>query len=167
MLTVRGPVEKFEPTLGWLGSLGDVTAKNVRGEDVTGTWIDQRAEVREQREEESRLLRQLNTAPSPERREQARWALIRLRTAIRAAEGRLAATAKMADLATLRITLNQPRSVSGAGLLGEMSDTFTGAAAVFMLALRIPLTLAVWLLVFIPLWLPALLVYRWVRQQRA
>lgn len=167
-LTVRVPVEKFEETVGWLPALGEVKSKNVRGEDVTGRWIDERAEVRELREEEGRLLKQFTAARTPADRESARWALVQLRARIRASEERFAATAKMAALATLNISLTQTRrGAAGAGLLGDMTDTFGAAVGGFMLAVRVPLALLVWVLVFAPLWLPAVLIWRWISRARA
>lgn len=168
VLAVRVPVEKWEETLSWLTGFGDVTAKNVRGEDITGQWIDERAQVRELRAEEDRLAKKIDQTKSPAERSAARWELVQLRGHIRASEERFAATAKMAALATLNVSLTQTRkSAQGAGFLGDMSDTLGAALGGFMTAVRIPLAVLIWVLVFSPLWLPCVLIYRWVSRARA
>jgi anti-sigma factor RsiW len=163
-LAVRVPVEKFEATVSWLTSFGEVIHKNVRGEDVTGTWIDQRSEVRELRDAEGDLLRQYNQAKDPAARDQRRWELVQMRSRIRASEERMAATAKMAALSSLTVRLTQPaKNADGAGIMNDATGTLGAAVSWFLAAVRVPLSMLIWLVVFAPLWLPCVLVYRWAR----
>jgi hypothetical protein len=161
-MALRVPVEKFEEWLTYLGEMGDVTAKNVHGEDVTGTWIDQRADVRELRKEEERLSKQYRNAKTAAAREEARYALLDLRPRIAASEERFALTGKLAALATVRLKLTEePQARVRGNLLHDLDNTTRSALAAFLVAIRVPAALLIWLAVFSPLWLPCLLVYRW------
>jgi hypothetical protein len=171
-MALRVPVDRFDGTVSWLASLGEVKAKNVRGEDVTGTWVDQRAEIRALRREEERLSKQLSRTRNEAERAGIRSALIQVRPRIAAAEERFAATGKLAALSSIQLTLSESQQARAGGMLiPEMQDTFRSAVAAFLVALRIPATLLIWLAVFSPLWLPCVLVYRWAgraaRQARA
>ena len=165
-MRLRVPVDKLDEYVTWLASLGEVRAKNVRGEDITGTWIDQRAEVRELRKEEARLLKVFNTDPSREKRNEARWQLLRIRPRIAASEERFALTTKLATLSTIELTLVEPAQARIQGNLWQDIDgTARSAVAAFMVALRVPAALLIWLVVFCPLWLPCILVYRWASRR--
>jgi len=167
-LALRVPVARFEATVAWLGDLGEVKAKRVSGEDVTGRYIDQRALVRELRLEERILVSRLHAAKKAADRDAIRWELVRLRSRIRGAEERLAATAKMAALSSIQLSLVQPRpGATGAGLVDDAVGFFHYAAETFMWALRIPLVAAIWVIVFAPLWIPALVAYRWLSRRAA
>lgn len=161
-MTLRIPVARFEATVAYVASLGAVTAKNVRGEDVTGTWLDERASVRDLREEEERLAEAERRATDLEQRQQLRSRLLGLRPRIRRAEEQFAYTSKLAALATIRLSLVEGRhSNAGGSLLWDVQETGRAAVAAFLWAVRVPLALLIWLVVFCPLWLPLALLYRW------
>jgi hypothetical protein len=165
-MRLRVPVDKLDEYVTWLASLGEVRARNVRGEDMTGTWIDQRAEVRELRKEEARLLKVYNTDPNRNRRDEARWQLLRIRPRIAASEERFALTTKLAALSTVELTLVEPAQARIQGnLWQDIDSTARSAVSAFMVALRVPAALLIWLVVFCPLWLPCLLVYRWAARR--
>lgn len=165
-MLLRVPVGKLDEYLAWLGGLGEVQAKSVRGEDVTGTWVDQRAEVRELRKEEERLLETYRTHRGRERREEARRLLLHLRPRIAVAEERFALTGKLAALSTLTLTLIEPEQVRVQGSLWQDLDRTTrSAVASFMVALRVPAAILIWLVVFSPLWVPCVFLYRWATRK--
>ncbi|MCC2671631.1 MAG: hypothetical protein K0Q72_4102, partial [Armatimonadetes bacterium] len=137
IMRLRVPVEKLDDYVAWLASLGEVRAKNVRGDDVTGTWIDQRAEVRELRKEEARLLKVYNTDRDKARRNEARWQLLRIRPRIASSEERFALTTKLATLSTVELTLIEPAQARIQGNLWQDIDgTTRSAVSAFMVALR-------------------------------
>ena len=161
-MTLRVPVEQFEDTVSYLSALGEVKAKSSAGQDVTGTWIDERAEVRELRKEEQRLVNVYEKAKKAWQREEARQQLLGLRPRIAAAEERFALTGKLAALATIRLTLiEEPQARIRGSLLHDLDNTTRAALAAFMVALRVPAAVLIWVIVFSPLWLPCVLVYRW------
>jgi hypothetical protein len=168
-MALRTPVEKFEDTLAYLSKWGEVKAKNLRGEDVTGTWIDQRAELREMRKEEARLAKAYNAAKKEYERQQIRWQLLALRPRIAALEERFALTSKLAALATIQLTLVEaPQARIRGNLMNDLDNTTRAALAAFLVALRVPASAFIWLVVFSPLWVPCVLLYRWAaRMARA
>lgn len=161
-MVLRVPVEKFDAALAYFATLGEITAKNIRGEDVTGAWIDQRAEVREMRETERRLIKAYENAKTKEERWEAQWQLLQLRPRMKAAEERFALTSKLAALSTVNLTLTEePQARVRGNLMHDLDNTVRGAVAAFMLAIRVPAALVIWLVVFLPLWLPSVFLYRW------
>ena len=165
-MTLRVPVERFDAMTQWLSGLGEVKAKSATGEDVTGTWVDQRAELREFRAEEERLQKEYDKAKTAAAREMVHYQLLRLRTRIRASEERFALTTKLAALATIRLSLTEePQARVRGSLLPDLDNTFRSALSAFMIAIRIPLGALIWLAVFSPLWVPCVLVYRWATRR--
>ncbi len=161
-LRLRVPVERLDAMLDWIASLGEVRAKRQHGEDLTGRWLDQRAEVRELRAEEAKLLTQFRRAKTNAQREEARCGLLTVRPRIRAAEERFALTGKLAALSTVALTLTEePQARVRGSLVRDLDNTLRAAVNAFLVALRIPATVLIWLAVFSPLWAPCLLVYRW------
>jgi hypothetical protein len=118
--------------------------------------------VRELRNEEERLSKELRQARTEAARQQVRWRLLELRPRIASSEERFALTAKLAALSTVRLKLSEKEEARVSGsLLPDMEDQFRSAVAAFLVALRVPATILIWLAVFSPLWLPCMLVYRW------
>jgi len=161
-MVLRVPVDRFDAAMTYLSGLGEVTAKNVQGEDVTGTWIDQRSEVREMRSQEAQLLREYEKAKSNQARWNARWQLLQLRQQMKAAEERFALTTKLAALSTFNLTLTeQPQARIRGNLLNDLENVARGAVAAFFVAVRVPAAIVIWMVVFAPLWIPLALILRW------
>jgi hypothetical protein len=161
-MTVRVPEDRLEETVAWLSGLGEVKAKNLHSDDVSGQWIDRRSDLRTMRHEEQVLLKKIETAKKAWEREQAQWQLRALRPRIAAAEERFGLLSKLAALSTLHLTLiEEPQARVRGNLMHDMDNTVKSAVAAFMVALRVPATLLIWLAIFTPLWLPCVLVYRW------
>lgn len=165
-MTLRVPVDQLDAVTRWLSGLGEVKAKSASGEDVTGTWVDQRAELREFRKEEERLQKEYDHAKTASAREAVRYQLLALRTRIRSSEERFALTTKLAALATIRLSLTEePQARVRGSLLPDMDNTFKSAVSAFMIAVRVPLGVLIWLAVFSPLWVPCVLLYRWATRK--
>ena len=86
---------------------------------------------------------------------------LRIRTA--QARARLELLRRIAALSSIEIVLQEKPPVPGqTGLLQEMGTTGHDALASFLLAVRIPLNLLIWILAYAPIWLPLLLLYRYL-----
>jgi hypothetical protein len=161
-MALRVPVNLFESTIESLSKLGEVTSKEMGGSDITGTWIEQRTNVRSLRNKEAKYAKAYRNARNRTERERARQQLLNLRPVLQSSEEQFAATAKLAALARIDLTLTEEPQARIKGDLGrDLQNTTKQASAAFLMSLRVPATLLIWLAIFTPLWLPCLLAYRW------
>ena len=161
-MALRVPVNVFEGTIEYLSRLGEVTTKEMGGKDITGTWMDQRADVRKLRKKEDKYAAAYRSAKTRADRERARKQLLELRPALLEADETFAATTKLAALARIDLTLTEEPQARIRGDLGrDMQNQMKAASAAFLSTLRVPATLLIWLAIFTPLWLPCLIAYRW------
>jgi hypothetical protein len=168
-MSLRVPEAKFEPTIAWLSSLGEVASKNMGGTDVTATWVEQRDRLRRLRAEEERLLKAYDRAEKKAEKERLRWELLGLKPQIGEQEQAFAKTTKLAALAAIRLTLiESPQARVRGNRMGDQENTTRAAVASFLLAVRVPLSILIWTVIYAPLWVPAALLYRWAtRRARA
>ncbi len=170
-LTVRVPVGQFEKVLGQIAKLGDVKAKNVSGEDITEKFSDadqaNRVLSSELGVKESQLKAALDRAAKDKKHPvdvpwQQRAEVRELRVLAAQAQARLDLMKKISDLANISVELQeQARPAQQTGLLQDMSDTGYAAFDTFVLAARVPLNLAIWILAYCPLWIPLAVAYRY------
>jgi len=166
-LVVRIPVAQFEEMMKAFGKLGDVTAKSISGEDITEKLsdADQRASVLTDDVEAS--AQKLRGFHGSERENRLRESDLReAKIELAQARARLDLLRKMARLSTIHISLAEKAKRTSAaplqpGFLGELRETSRAASAAFAVAIRVPIVLIIWVLAFSPLWLPAVILYRY------
>ena len=164
-LIVKVPVTQFETFLGQVARLGSVQSKNVTGEDITEkkSDADQTENVLEGDVQNSEArLKALGS--------RAKWhdeqATRDLRTQLAEARARLILLKRMAALSTVTIDLSQtPKPpaaapVTGGFLNGLKASTHDAVGSLVSSASAL-VALAIWLLAYAPLWIPALLVGRY------
>ena len=164
-LIVKVPVTQFETFLGQVARLGSVQSKNVTGEDITEkkSDADQTENVLEGDVQNSEArLKALGS--------RAKWhdeqATRDLRTQLAESRARLILLKRMAALSTVTIDLSQtPKPpaaapVTGGFLNGLKASTHDAVGSLVSSASAL-VALAIWLLAYAPLWIPALLVGRY------
>ncbi len=164
-LTVKVPVTQFETFLGQVAHLGNVQSKNITGEDITekASDADQTENVLEGDVQNSEArLKALGS--------RAKWhdeqATRDLRTQLAEARARLVLLKRMAALSTVTIDLSQtpkPQAAApstGGFLNGLKSNTHDSLGSLVSSTTAL-IALAIWLLAYAPLWIPALLVGRY------
>jgi len=171
-LTLRVPVQRFENLLADVGKLGDVKAKNVVGEDVTEQFSDARqADIvlgSELGVKESILKEALLKAEKAEKAGepfatnwQLRTEVRRLRIEAAQVRARYELLQKLANLANVDVELREkPRVAVKGGFLQQMGGTSQAALESSMWAVRIPIAMTIWIIAFLPIWLPLVLIYR-------
>jgi anti-sigma factor RsiW len=166
-LTVKVPVEQFDTILSQLTKLGDVKAKNVIGEDITEKVSDEEQTSHILRDDivtTEAKLRQKRSRPQSMRDEET---LRHLRTRIAQSQARLQMLKRLSALATINVELQQKSKTpppatpkTTGGLLEDMGDTAHAAAHSFLMALRLPVQLLVWIVVYAPIWMLLAIAYR-------
>ena len=159
-LTVRVPVQKFDDFLRDVSRMGEVTGKNVTGEDITEKVSDEKQGATVLWQELNDVRARLRKGRTWHDEETERQLKIR----IAQVEGRLELMRKLAALAKVEITLTEkPKTaIKSGGFLSEMSDTGRAAVNSFFNAARIPVLLLIWAVAYAPIWIPLAIGYRHV-----
>ncbi|MDX1931719.1 MAG: DUF4349 domain-containing protein [Capsulimonadales bacterium] len=170
-LVVKVPVKEFDRVVREISRLGELRDKTISGEDITERISESRSDEAVLTEEIESLDRRLRAAVvRSERDTDLREELRQVRLARARAAARLATLKKLAAMSTIRVSLYEKPKVSVArpeepGFLADLKETNRAAMAAFQAAIRVPLVMVVWILAFSPLWVPVLLVYRWVERK--
>ena len=164
-LTVKVPVAQLETFMGQVARLGNVQSKNVTGEDITEkkSDADQTENVLEGdvQTSEARLK-----ALGPRAKWHDEQATRDLRTQLAEARARLLLLKRMAALSTVTVDLTQTPKVqavapaTGGFLSGLRASTHDALGSLVSSAGAL-IALAIWLLAYAPLWLPAGLLVRY------
>ena len=164
-LTVKVPVAQFETFMGQVARLGNVQSKNITGEDITEkkSDADQTENVLEGDVQSSEArLKALGS--------RAKWhdeqATRDLRTQLAEARARLILLKRMAALSTVTVDLTQtPKAQAAAppagGFLSGLRVSTHDALGSLVSSAGALIALAIWLLAYAPLWLPAGLLIRY------
>lgn len=166
-MTLKIPVDRFEPFLAALGKLGEVKSKNVSGEDLTERISDEKQTKRvlgEEIEETQARLRQKKQTKLQEKDD--REALRELKTRIAIKEARLQMYKKMATLSTISLTLSEksktpPVEPPKTGFFHDLQNSASDAGQTFLQAAKLPFILLIWIAVYAPVWLLLLAGYRY------
>ena len=165
-LTVKVPVMQFETVLGQVAKLGDVQAKNITGEDITGQISDSDQAEGVLEDEARRADAHLKTLGK-----KAGWrdqqAAQDTRIQLAQARARLQMLKHMAALSTITVSLTEKAKPAApppvtSGFLGGLGDTTHAALGSLLASAGALLALLIWLLAYAPLWLPLALVGRYV-----
>ena len=159
-LTVRVPVNGFDSFLRDVAKLGEVTAKNVTGEDITEKLTDDQKEAGVLRSDLAEVRKRL-ASPSRNWQDEESERLLKIRAA--QTEGRIELMRKLAALGKVEIQLSeQPKTaIKSGGFLTEMSETGRAAVNSFLNAARIPVLLLIWVVAYAPVWVPLAVGFRY------
>ena len=173
-ITVRIPVNIFDRGVEEIKKFGDVQSEQVDGQDVTEEYVDLDSQLRNLRATEEQFLAILRQAQKIEDILAVQRELTQIRGQIEQIQGRMKYLKQSAQLATLSVSL----STDPSGLPVVDDGEQWRPLAVIKDALRSLVglgkniaELAIWLVVFIPIWLGfglvIWLVRRWFRRRKA
>ena len=166
-LTVDVPVAQFDDLLAGFSKLGQVQSKNITGEDITDRTSDaqQAEQVMEGQVAQARArLAKLGNHAGWDDAQAARELIVQLAEA----RARLALLQRLGQLSEIDVTLTQkpaPAPLAQTGFLHDIGDTTQTAAQSFLAATETLLALLIWTLAYAPIWLPLLLIARWIRKR--
>lgn len=165
--TARVPEPRLEAFLASLKGLGEVRSQEVTGEDVGEEYTDLQSRIRNWKAEEGRLLQLYAKAGRISDLLEVEREIARVRGEIEQAQGRARYLENRAALSTVTVSLSQPVAPSvpaGWSLPGEIQDA---ASALVQVVLKL-VGMLIWIVVFVPIWGPILLLLRWMwRRLRA
>lgn len=167
-VTIRVPASRMDEALAQIKAFAvKVRSEQVTGKDVTEEFVDTDARLRNLRATETRYLELLQQARSVNDVLAVEKELTNVRGQIEQLQGRLQFLQRSVDLATITVDV---RAASGIAMLLPDWNVLPAATNAFAALLNVVygiLVLVIWVAVFTPLWLPALLlVRRWRRRPR-
>ncbi|RLG50751.1 MAG: hypothetical protein DRO00_08250 [Thermoproteota archaeon] len=107
LITIRVPQDKFYEVLRQIESVGNVTNKEVSGEDVTEKYIDLEARLKNAKREEERLLAILDKATDVDDILKVEKELMRVRETIETLEGQLRYLERRVEYSTISVFLEE------------------------------------------------------------
>jgi acetolactate synthase regulatory subunit len=164
ILTVDVPVAQFDDLLARLSKLGQVQSKDITGEDITDKTSDaQQAErvLEGQADQAQARLAKLGKHGDWDDAQTARELTVQLAEA----RARLALLHRLGQLSEIDVALTQtpaPAPPVQTGFLHDLGNTTRGATQSLLASTASLLALLIWTLAYAPIWLPLLLIARWV-----
>ncbi|MCC5828301.1 MAG: DUF4349 domain-containing protein [Phycisphaeraceae bacterium] len=107
-ITLRVPADQFHEAVARIERLGEITDRNVRGQDITEEMIDLRLRLETARQMRQRLVDLLDRAESVEDTLKIERELSRIVGEIERMQGRIRYLTDRAALSTITVTLNSP-----------------------------------------------------------
>lgn len=160
-LTCRVPDPKLDGAIETIKGVGTARSVRVSGQDVGEEYTDLSKRLSNWRAEEARLLELYRRADKIPDLLEIERELTRVRGEIETATGRLNYLKHQVDLATINVQLSRRVPlVEGFHFPTVLGRAFAALGATFFALL----SLLVWVLVFSVLWVPALLLFGWLRK---
>ncbi len=165
-MTVRLPAEGLDSVIERIAQLGKVLQKQIGAEEVTEEYVDLSSRKRNLVKEEERLLELLKRAGKVSDLLEVEQTVGRVRGEIEQITGRMRYLENRVALSTLTIQFEgpQPQPTAG-GPVWTAKDTWRTAVRSLLDTAHTFATMAIWLTVFIPIWLPLLLLLRWLARR--
>ncbi len=164
-MELRVPVGEFDAAIRAFEDLGVRLSKKVTGEDVTGEVMDLSARAMIMRAQESAMRNLLAKSNRQSEMDDLRNRLMSLQGDIESLDSRRKAVGGLAALSTFELTLvGESKGLTAVDSKGWARESWNTATTLLGFALRVIGTLAIYLLVFAPIWLPiGLFAWRAVR----
>ncbi|MCX7798784.1 MAG: DUF4349 domain-containing protein [Fimbriimonadales bacterium] len=164
--TLRVPTARFDEAMARLRAMGEVLTENSTADDVTLEHADVAARLKVMRAEEQQYVALLGEARTIGQVLQVRERLNQVRQEIESRDARRRTLERQSALATISATFEQRARVggapTGAGWAGEAwANAVNGLGA----TMRWLGSAAIFVLVYAPLWLPALLLAAYLRRR--
>jgi hypothetical protein len=165
-MTVRLPAEGLDSVIERIARLGKVLQKQLGAEEVTEEYVDLASRKRNLEREEQRLLDLLNRAGKVKELLEVEQTLARVRGEIEIIAGRMRYLENRVALSTLTIEFQgpQPQPTAG-GPVWTAKDVWRGAVRSLLETGRSLATMMIWIAVFLPVWVPLLLILRWLARR--
>jgi hypothetical protein len=165
-MTVRLPAEGLDSVIERIARLGIVLHKQLGAEEVTEEYVDLSSRKRNLEREEERLLQLLNRAGKVKELLEVEQTLARVRGEIEVIAGRMRYLENRVALSALTIEFQgpQPQPTAG-GPIWTPKDVWNTAVRSLIETGQALATMAIWIGVFSLVWVPLLLVLRWVARR--
>lgn len=164
-LAVRVPVANFDRALAAFEGLGQRTSKRVEAQDVTAQIADQGARLETLQAHEASLRNMLKQADNSNTIMEAQRRITDVRAEIESLAAQQRAMAGLASLSTIALDLEQSADGAAAKDPQWAQEAWAGAMASAQRAFQSVASMAMWVIVYSPLWAVGYLVWRGIRRR--
>jgi hypothetical protein len=162
-LSLKIPAGEFDGTMTSLEGLGTRITKNVTTQDVTAELVDLDARLKIMRAQEDAFRNMLKKASGQQEMMDIQTRVMELRSQIESLAAQQKSLGDLAALSTIELTMQQSTVTAAAGTDPKWSQEAWGSASSALMTVSRGLgTLGIWILLFAPIWIPALLLTRWL-----
>jgi len=167
-ISIRIPDEKFEPTLADIRGLAiRVEQENTNSQDVTEEYIDLEARLANAEATEQQYLALLDKADDVEDILRIYDYLSQIRQEIEQIKGRMQYLERTSSMSLISVSLRPEFSAQSTVPAGwNALEIFKSAARGLVITGQVLGTIAIWLLIFIPIWGTILGIILWRRHKR-
>ena len=166
-VTIRVPAKQYQPLLSRISKLGKVLEKQESGQDVTQEYVDLDSRLRNLNREEQAFLDVLNKARRVTDILAVENELGRVRGEIEQATGRMKYLQNQVSLATITVQLTEPTPAVAKIVSWDVLITARGAVNALQVVFRKIVSLVIWGVIFIPLWVFLGIVWYAAKRYRA
>jgi len=162
-ITIRVPAEGLDSVIDRVAALGKLLHKQISTQEVTEEYVDLTSRRRNLMREEERLLDLLKRAGKVSDLLQVEQTLARVRGEIETISGRMRYLENRVALSTVHVQLQgpEPKPTAG-GPVWTARDVARQATRSLLNTGRGLGTMAIWIGIYTPVWLPLLLVVMWL-----
>ena len=165
-ITIRVPSLGLAVVVDRIASLGKLLDQQLASDEVTQEYVDLTSRKRNLEREEERLLALLNRAGKIRDLLEVEQTIARVRGEIETIAGRMRYLEDRVAYSTLTVTLEGPQpALTTGGPVWTAKDVWREAIRSLRETGRALATMAIWIGVFIPVWVPLLLVLRWLARR--
>ncbi len=165
--SLRVPSTKLDEALKRLKEMATrVDRESATSKDVTEEYVDQDARLRTLRATEEQYLELMRSARSTDDIIKIQQSLQQVRQQIEQTQGRMQYLQRSTEMAVINLELSTAgasRPITNSGW--NAADVLSDAMQALVGLLLVIAGLAIWVVVFIPMWVPLLLLVRWYRRR--
>jgi hypothetical protein len=163
-ISFRVPAEKFNDALVKLRALAvKVSYENTNSQDVTEQYTDLKAQLNNYKATEIQYLELLKKADNVKDMLEVQRELSNVRGDIERIQGRMQYLERTSDTSMIEVTLNKVKPIGESSW--DISGVFKGAVDGLIAFGKVLLSILIWLLVFSPVWIIALVIIFVVRRR--
>jgi hypothetical protein len=165
-ITIRVPSLGLGAVIDRIAALGKLLDQQLGSDEVTQEYVDLTSRKRNLEREEERLLALLDRAGKIRDLLEVEQTIARVRGEIETIAGRMRYLEDRVAYSTLTVTLEGPQpALTTGGPVWTAKDVWREAIRSLRETGRALATMAIWIGVFIPVWVPLLLVLRWLARR--
>jgi len=164
-VSIRVPAERFNEAFDRLRQLAvDVPYENTESRDVTEEYTDLEAQLRNLEATEAQYLALLEKAETVEDILAVQRELSNVRGQIERTKGRMQYLERTSDMSLIEVILQETKPLGATGW--SASETFKSAVRGLITFGKVLANIAIWLVIFCPIWIPIIFLIRFLRRRR-
>jgi hypothetical protein len=166
-MKLKVPVDRFDAAIDALEGQGHRLMKKTSVEDVTGQLVDYEARLKIMLAQEASMRNMLKGSTNYERSADMQTRIMNLRADIESLAGQRQALGSRAAMSTISLTLvSEARAISDTKDDGWFKESWNTSTTGFVTVAQGIGSVAMFFLVFSPIWLPIALLVRWLARRK-